>query len=63
MKIEKEEPLTAKDKLNIILLPMMSSKTDTKSQRAWHVTEVVSKIKEDHLSDYLIGAMMSVNYS
>ncbi|MCD5414069.1 MAG: hypothetical protein LR001_03565 [Clostridiales bacterium] len=31
MKIEKEEPLTAKDKLNIILLPMMSSKTDTKS--------------------------------
>ncbi len=63
IKIKEEEPLTAKDKLNIILLPMMFSKTATKSQRAWQVTKVARQIKENHLSDYLIGAMVSVNYN
>lgn len=62
-KVSNSEPLTGKDKLNIMLLPMMRSRTATPSQRAWQVTETVNQLPEENTAAYLIGVMVTANYS
>ena len=56
-------PLTNIDKLQIILLPMMKSNQTTTSKRAYELTETLQKYIDDEFKHYLIGAMVTINYS
>lgn len=62
-KIDRGNTLTNLDKLNIILLPMMSLSDQSRSERAWEVTTTVTNLPDKDLGYYLIGAMMGANYS
>jgi hypothetical protein len=61
-KLEQEEPLKGKDKLHIILLPMMKSSTTGRSHRALELTRMLGQKSKDELGYYLIGAMVAANY-
>ena len=47
-KIKRKEPLTGKEQLEVTLLPMMHSKTVTKTKRAFEVVEVLKGLKDNH---------------
>lgn len=61
-KLVKEEPLKSRDKLNIILLPMMKSNKSSRSLRALELTYLLKSYCKDDLGYYLIGAMVATNY-
>ena len=56
-------PLTNIEKLQIIILPMMKSNETTTSKRAYELTETLQKYRDDEFKHYLIGAMVTINYS
>jgi len=62
-RILRGEPLKNLDKMKIILLPMMSSKTSSRSQRALEITKVLENYSKKDIGYYLIGAMVGTNYS
>ncbi|WP_458413803.1 hypothetical protein ACNQFZ_02600 [Schinkia sp. CFF1] len=61
--IMKGNPLTNIERLQIILLPMMKTNQSTISKRAYELTKFLQENIDDDFKHYIIGAMVTVNYS
>ena len=59
-KVQRKQKLTEKDKLNLIFLPLMKSKTD-KNQMAINAVELASKITDDKEKMLYIGAIVGIS--
>lgn len=59
-KINRKEKLTEENKLNLIFLPLMKSKTD-KNEMAIKVVELASKIDDDKEKMLYIGAIVGIS--
>ncbi len=57
------KPITVKDKIDIMLLPMMKSTQSDPSKRAWEAVELLQQYKDKKTAHYLIGMIMAVNYN
>jgi hypothetical protein len=61
--INKHGTFSNLEKLQVILLPMMKTRTSTISKRAYELTKTLQNYHIEDIAFYLIGAMVAVNYS
>ncbi|MFE8696107.1 hypothetical protein ACFYKT_07050 [Cytobacillus sp. FJAT-53684] len=62
-KIIQGQTFTNREKLEILLLPMMKTTQSNSSKRAYELTKTLEKYPQKEIAHYLIGAMVAVNYS